>query len=96
MPTKRAEPEPVTESEVCRAVKEALLTSFGDRPLDPEVARRGLAHAAFDLIQLQLEEAARTRSGSVTGSASSGSSAAGTPGASSSPGRSRPERRARP
>lgn len=50
---------PVTEDEVCRVVKQALLTAFGDRPLDADVARRGLSHAAFDLIQLKLEEAGK-------------------------------------
>ncbi len=49
---------PVTEAEVCDAVKRALLTEFGDRFLDPGVARRGLAHAAHDLIQLELREVA--------------------------------------
>jgi len=56
MRARRTLPEPVTESEVRQAVKEALLTAFGDRHLDIEVARRALAHAAFDLIELHLRE----------------------------------------
>jgi hypothetical protein len=58
MPARRSKSEPGTESEVCRAVKEALLTAFGDRPLDLDVARRGLALAAHDLIDLQRREVA--------------------------------------
>lgn len=58
MPAKRSKPaNPVTEAEVALAVKQAL-TGFGDRPLDPDVARRGLAHAAHDLIQLKLRAVA--------------------------------------
>jgi hypothetical protein len=57
MPAKR-KPEPVTEQEVRQAVKECLAKAFGDRPLDPDVARRGLAHAGFDLIELKLREIA--------------------------------------
>ena len=38
MPAKRAVSNPVTEAEVCEAVKKALLTAFGDWPLDPHSA----------------------------------------------------------
>jgi hypothetical protein len=44
-------------------VKECLATAFGNRPLDPDVARRGLAHVGFDLIELKLREIAGKRSG---------------------------------
>jgi hypothetical protein len=57
MPAKRTV-EPVTEQEVRQAVKECLAKAFGDRPLDPDVARRGLAHVGFDLIELKLREVA--------------------------------------
>jgi hypothetical protein len=50
--------EPVTVREVADVVLKALATAFGDRPLDTDTARRGLSHAAFDLIQLELGEAA--------------------------------------
>jgi hypothetical protein len=58
MPKRTRSLEPVTEQEVRQAVKEALVRAFGDRPLDPDVARRGLAHAGFDLIELKLREVA--------------------------------------
>jgi hypothetical protein len=49
-------PPPVTEQEVTTVVLRALSTAFGNRPLDVNVARRGLAQAAFELIQLHLKE----------------------------------------
>jgi hypothetical protein len=49
-------PEPVTESEVTEVVLRALSTAFGDRPLTEDVARRGLANAAWEIIQLHLKE----------------------------------------
>jgi hypothetical protein len=57
-----AKPDPVTEQEVRQVVKECLATAFGNRPLDPDVARRGLAHVGFDLIELKLREIAGKRS----------------------------------
>lgn len=56
---KRKSPDPVTEEEVSRVVKEAILNAFEGRVLDFDVARRGLADAAHDLIQLELQEVAR-------------------------------------
>jgi len=53
-----SKPSPVTEHEVCRIVKEALLTAFGGRPVETDVVRRGLVLAASDLIQLRLCEVA--------------------------------------
>jgi hypothetical protein len=37
-------------------VLKALAAEFGSRTLDVDTARHGLAHAAFDLIQLHLKE----------------------------------------
>ena len=54
---KRKAVEPVTESEVEAVVLRAIATSFGNRPLDFSVARRGLAGAAHHLISLELREA---------------------------------------
>lgn len=53
MPAARS---PVTESEVTQAVLECLAGKFKGRILDQGVARRGLAQAAFELIQIQLKE----------------------------------------
>lgn len=35
----------------------AIVEAFGDRPLDIDTARKDLAHARFELIQLALREA---------------------------------------
>lgn len=62
MPAKRSIPkpvEPVTEAEVSEVVKRAIVTAFKGRPLDPDVARRGLGHAAHDMINLKLETVAK-------------------------------------
>lgn len=58
MPKRPKTPEPVTESEVSEAVKAAILNAFPGRHLDIEVARRGLSHAAFDLMEMHLREVA--------------------------------------
>jgi len=54
--------EPVTEQEVEEAVLRTLGTGFGNRPLDVDTARRGLANAAYSLIELHLREVARGKS----------------------------------
>lgn len=88
MAAKRKKPtEPVTVAEVCQAVKETLATAFGARPLDPSVARRWLAHAAFDLIEMQLQEvAAQATNGRAAGGAAGGAR----PGAAAQASRCRP------
>lgn len=57
MPAKRP-PEPVTATEVEQAVLHTLATAFGDRPLDQDDARRGLALAANTVINLHMREVA--------------------------------------
>jgi hypothetical protein len=44
--------EPISVLEVSTVVLNALAAESGDRPLDVGTARHGLAHPAFDLIQL--------------------------------------------
>ena len=50
---------PVTVEEVARTTLTAIIRAFGDRPLDINTARRGLAQAAFDLTQLEHREEGR-------------------------------------
>jgi hypothetical protein len=42
---------------IFRVVLQAIVGAFGDKPLDIDTARKGLAHAGFELIQLALREA---------------------------------------
>lgn len=56
---KRSRPaEPVTVAEVEQAVLKAIAEKFGDRPLDVDTAKKGLAHAGFTLIEMHLREVA--------------------------------------
>lgn len=55
--------EPVTEREVGQAVLRTIGTAFGNRPLDVDTARWGLANAAFTLIELHLREVDKGKSG---------------------------------
>ena len=54
---KKPKPEPLTVEEVSKVVLTAIVYAFGDRPLDVDTARKGLAHAGFELIQIALREA---------------------------------------
>lgn len=58
MPKRPKTPDPVTVAEVERAVLKAIAETFGDRPLDVETAKKGLAHAGFTLIEMHLREVA--------------------------------------
>jgi hypothetical protein len=49
-------PTPVTESEVTEVVLRALSTAFRGRPITEGVIRRGLANAAWRVIELHLRE----------------------------------------
>jgi hypothetical protein len=50
-------PKPVTVEEVGYVVLRAIAEAFDGRPLNIDVARKGLAMAAFDMIQMHLKEA---------------------------------------
>ncbi|WP_428661423.1 hypothetical protein [Reyranella sp.] len=52
-------PDPVTVEEVARITVTAIVRAFGGRPMDINTARRGLAQAAFDLIQLEHRKSGR-------------------------------------
>jgi len=49
----------VTAEEVARATVTAIVRAFGERSMDINTARRGLAQAAFELGQLGEREAGR-------------------------------------
>lgn len=51
---------PVDSHEVEQAVLAMLVERFGDRPLDIETARLGLACAAFELNMMHLREVDKT------------------------------------
>jgi hypothetical protein len=59
----KRKPEPVTETEVAFVVLRTLATAFGDRPLDQDTARRGLAMAANKIVNLHMREVAEKEKG---------------------------------
>lgn len=56
--SRRKAPSPVTVAEVSAAVLRAIATAFGDRPVDNDTLRRGLADAAHRLITIELRAVA--------------------------------------
>lgn len=56
--SRRKAPSPVTVAEVSAAVLRAIATAFGDRPVDNDTLRRGLADAAHQLITIELRTVA--------------------------------------
>lgn len=60
---RRRNGEPVTVAEVSAAVLRAIATEFDGRPLDADTARHGLAHAAHELINVELRAVAEQAKG---------------------------------
>jgi len=52
-------PDPVTMEEVARITVTAIVRAFGERSMDINTARRGLAQAAFELVELEQRAAGR-------------------------------------
>jgi len=73
-------PDPVTMEEVARATVTAIMQAFGDRPMEINTARRGLAQAAFDLRQLEGRKFTRLENGGREAYSGSGTAKAGSEG----------------
>lgn len=58
--SRRKPTDPVTVAEVSAATLRMLVAEFGRRPMDGDTARHGLAHAAHELITLELRTVAAT------------------------------------